>query len=225
MLNRSILLLFILVLSGCGTMPGKTYERIKSSNLVHSSALELVKTNPPKVELMTEAIDFSIDEKSPVVSVDRKLTVGNSFRIKTKGVETPFLVLNSWYHKVSMTGVGLVFPKVFFFDQNHKPVKPMVAQVGVDPHCGLRQCLKTTFRIADLPAGTYNVVVTSQVDEVDRPLKENRADQMVYAAGVGLIPISTTYTIYADFFGSFTARFAKELPMDRNRKDIKTFIE
>ncbi len=221
------LLAFALIFSACGTMPGKTLSRLQATPFekISSSPAEFAQRNPPQVELVKQPVDFSLESNSPVVKFENKLTVGKSIRIKTQGKETPYLILKSWYHKISMTNVGVVFPRVFLYDQSHRVQKLVIAQVGVDLECGLLICLKSTFKISDLPPGTYDLVVISQVDQVDVPLQESRSNTMVYAAGVGLIPVSAQYQLFADYHGSFTAAFDKKLPMDPKRTDIKTFTE
>lgn len=206
-------------------MPGKKFEKIKSVELVHASAAELVKTHDGKIELAKDPVDFSITENSPVVSIEKKLTAGEIFRIKTAGKDTPYLILHSWFHKVSARDGGVVFPKIFIFDEKNKPQKVVLAQIGHDRSCGLAQCLKFSYRIAELVTGTYKVVVTAQVDDIDVPLKEQKSTTVAYAPGVGLLPIPVQYDIFADFHGSFTAKFGKELPMDTKRPDVRTFTE
>lgn len=206
-----------LLLSACGTMPGfkKTHVDETPVERVYAKPLELLQKTPPKVELVEKSVDVTIDEKSPVLKSEQKMMPGVTLRIVTRGKETPYLTLSSWFHSVGYGKAGVVIPRVYAFDEKRREVKIPMVQIGEEPNCGLMRCMRLSYDIASLPAGKYDLVLVSVVDDPETPFKFNRQSMVIYGGAAGMIYTDNEFPIYTDYLGSISAQFRKELPFRR----------
>jgi hypothetical protein len=213
-----------IVTAACGTMPSKNLEKLRAvpATQVYSTPLELLEKTPPTLELDAKPIDFSFTENDKILNSSLGPVPAKTLRIKVNGRETPYLTIAGFMHKVSFGSPGVVTAKALVYSRDGHLMKAPFVQGGRQPNCGLLQCMKLTYRIENLPPGTYNLVLYAFVEHPDQPLEIAPCDTTTYTQRVGAVSVHRDVAYYADYFGDVRISFERTLPLDPKRDDVFT---